>query len=234
MATEGIQFANHFRTLERQRITLERLAAQIAKYQPRLTKTELRRREAAKRRIYRLNSDQPRTAIDRMVNEMMFHPDIQWHRRFGQRVQDAWLVIVLVSAAVVEELINGYLALRCATAEKADLFEDFEKLDLMKKWVVLPGVFVPNYSFPKTGSLYYDLKSLSQTRNALAHPKITYVRDGTMLLKGTDTRRRGYERDIKFLRGCCTLPNRLVEHLRASDDSDHIHHWLESAVRPAN
>ena len=95
-----IQFANHFRTLERQGLALERLAREMAKYQPRLTRAQLRRKEVTRRRVYRLNRERPRATLDRMV-EHMFDPSVQWHVRFGQRVQDAWVIIVFLAAAVV-------------------------------------------------------------------------------------------------------------------------------------
>ncbi len=41
-----------------------------------------------------------------------------------------------------------------------ELFDDIEKMDLIKKWTLLPKLFDKNYTFDKSGKLYQQLRQL--------------------------------------------------------------------------
>jgi hypothetical protein len=68
VVTREISFAGHFRTLERQRIALERLATRISRYKPRLTKLDEQRRRAKKKRVRELNPGISEARVDELID----------------------------------------------------------------------------------------------------------------------------------------------------------------------
>jgi hypothetical protein len=99
------------------------------------------------------------------------------------------VIIVLVAAAVVEELINGYLLLRCEKNGKPELFAKLERKPFLDKWTRLPAKLIATYSFPTGSPLYNDLSCLKDRRDAITHPKIHYRNNGLILHEGLRSQR---------------------------------------------
>jgi len=99
-----------------------------------------------------------------------------------------------------------------ATPEQFTLLE---RATFLEKWTVVPTVFLPDYSLPKDGALYQDLKRLHARRNALAHLKEEVTRDGVVLHPGSLPEAAGDE--PVFVGRCASLPERLVVHLSSFD-----------------
>lgn len=78
------------------------------------------------------------------------------------RLEQQRATALLLAACCVEALGNLYLAHK-STPEQFAILEWAKFLD---KWTVLPSLFVPDYSFPRDGELYQDLKRLNARRNA--------------------------------------------------------------------
>jgi hypothetical protein len=176
--------------------------------------------------------ERQRNALEQLDEQVRLHPGIQYtNLRFDERIQDAWVIIVLLTAAVAEQLINGYLLLRCEKNGNVQRFAKLEREPFLEKWTRLPATLVPAYSFSMSSPLYNDLSCLKDRRDAITHPKIQYRNNGILLHEGTDTGRQGYDVDIVFLRGCCTLPARLADHLCAAEDDQNIRRWLKDAAR---
>jgi len=122
----------------------------------------------------------------------------------------------VLAACCVEALANLYLAQKTTSEEFAIL----KWTRFIEKWTVLPSLFVPNYSFPKDGELYQDLKRLSARRNALVYLKEAVSRDGAALHPGLHPDVASDE--SVFIGRCQSLPDRLLEHLASFDKTDVI------------
>lgn len=125
---------------------------------------------------------------------------------------------LILAACCVEALANLYL-MHKATPEQ---FAILERGKLIEKWVVMPTMFLPDYSLPKPSQLYQDLTRLVACRNALVHLKERVTRDDELLHQGT-LPKRGSDEHV-FVRRCGGLPEKLLDHLASFDKSDAIQH----------
>ena len=206
--------------LNRQKDSYESLIAEMESFSPTpLTDEEKEQMKSEKDRMYSLNPGKDRAQIDTLV-EYQFAPDLQWQRTFGNRRNDSFMFIVFLSSTVIEAHINIYLSLRCISSNIQEMFEDIEKLDVLKKWILVPRLFVPDYAFPKGKTLYNTLKQLISTRNIMAHYKVEYIKDGTRVLKGKPLDRKRFDKESRQLLLYCDLPRCLLAHLLKYDNSD--------------
>lgn len=125
---------------------------------------------------------------------------------------------LVLAACCVEALANLYL-MHKATPEQ---FAVLERSKLIEKWVVIPTMFLPDYSLPKGSQLFQDLTRLVACRNALMHLKERVTREDQLLHQGT-LPKRGSDEHV-FVRRCRTLPEDLLDHLASFDKSDAILH----------
>ncbi|MDT8376495.1 MAG: hypothetical protein RQ867_07115 [Mariprofundaceae bacterium] len=141
--------------------------------------------------------------------------------RFYDRLERLSAKIILLSACVIEASINEYIAFKIDEAGDHDLFNDIEKIDIIKKWTLVPRLFNKNYQFDKSGQLYQRLLELKRNRDAFTHYKITMERSGKKVLKGSPHPRPGetMQEEAEILMEYSKLPAALVKHLLDSDDS---------------
>lgn len=224
----------HVRALRRHEESYQSLLGEIAEFQPQpLSDDEKRHVDAMKQHLYALNPGKDLRPIDSFV-EYQFDPIHQWHERFGDRLNDSYLVIVLLSAAVVESYINTYLSLRCVSSGTEKLFEDIERIEILQKWLLGPKLFVPAYNLPKDQQLYSILKQLITTRNALAHYKVQYVRDNRRALEGKPLNRCKFDAESTQLLSYCRLPKQLLAHVFRFDKSEDMRQLIMMSGLPFN
>jgi hypothetical protein len=172
-----------------------------------------------------------------MVNEMAFstyHEIIAWELRgalsryyetwlevtckgaveghgFITKVEQCRLVVVVLTCALVEHVINFYLCTKCNAVQ----FHKLERKALLKKWTEEPGKLLTNYKLLEQSQLGQDLARLINRRNAIVHAKPMISIDG-------DNRHAGNEPSMvldenSFMEGCATLPFLLIENLLKFD-----------------
>jgi len=100
-----------------------------------------------------------------------------------------------------------YLSEKCSQ----DQFEALERMTTLDKYLVVPTLFVKEYEFPKSDSLYRDLKHLLALRTSLVHPKPKVVVNGQTVHKGNLA--KNVLTSALTPDKCLSLPVRLVEHL---------------------
>ncbi|OFW21382.1 MAG: hypothetical protein A3H97_20220 [Acidobacteria bacterium RIFCSPLOWO2_02_FULL_65_29] len=120
---------------------------------------------------------------------------------------------LLLAAFSVEAVANLYLRFKAKTEQLSLL----ERASFIEKWTIVPSLFIPDYTFPKDGELYQDLKRLHARRNALAHLKEDVSVGGEASHPGSTPEYAGDEH--VFVARCGTLPTRLVSHLGSFDKS---------------
>lgn len=89
----------------------------------------------------------------------------------GDRLIAEYSVIVVMSAALIEAMINSILQYQLVKADRTGLFEAIDKWTLLQKWEYGPAVTSPTYSFRKAGILGETLRELVEARNAAMHCK---------------------------------------------------------------
>jgi hypothetical protein len=119
---------------------------------------------------------------------------------------------LIIAACCVEAAANLYLGLKATP----DQFAMLEWATLEDKWTVVPSLFVPEYSFPKTGQLYQDLKRLIFARNSLVHLKEEVTtRGGDKITAGS--RPKPATDELAFIGRCRSMPSQLLLHLESFD-----------------
>lgn len=140
------------------------------------------------------------------------------------RLQETQIVIVLLTCSFIEALANFYLSLKTTP----DQFDIIQNTSLIDKWIVVPSLFLKDYTFPKGEKIYNDLKELIGRRNAITHCKPQVIIDDVIALKGNLPIK--YKKSHEFMDSCMSLPKRLVDHLGKFDKSIHIDHLQSSMV----
>ena len=125
--------------------------------------------------------------------------------------EEKCITVILLAAACVEAVVNFYLA----TKTTPEQFAVLERATFIDKWVVLPSLFLKDYTFPKGSVLYQDLKLLHNRRNSLLHLKATITEGGKIVHKGTELTVPSDEK--VFIERCASLPDRLVRHITSFD-----------------
>jgi hypothetical protein len=125
----------------------------------------------------------------------------------GKQQGQTYIVIVLLTNSLIEALANTYLAAKCGEEQ----FEALERISTLEKWVVIPGLFVKEYEFPKGEGLYCELKHLLGLRTSFVHPKPRVDVNGQTVHQGNLA--KGVSVSALTPDKCVSLPVRLVEHL---------------------
>jgi len=120
-------------------------------------------------------------------------------------------VVLLLTASCVEAIANFCLACKASPEQFALL----ERSTFLEKWTIVPSLFWPDYSLPKDGELFQDLRRVHDRRNALMHLKEKVTVAGVTNSAGVVPAHAGDEH--KFIPRCRTLPDRLFSHLRGYD-----------------
>lgn len=132
---------------------------------------------------------------------------------FARRIFRSEVSIILVSASLIEGMANLFLAENAS----AEVFAVLERATPVEKWVELPKLYIPSYSFPRGGKLYNTLITLNRRRNSITHPKPHMEVGDRLLHKGNlyKTTSDEYKLHLEF----CNLPLQLVENLKKHDRS---------------
>jgi hypothetical protein len=134
------------------------------------------------------------------------------HYKLEQRRATA----IVLAACCVEAVANLYLANKTSPEQ----FGILEWAKFMDKWIIIPSFFIPNYTFPKNGVLYQDLKRLNTLRNTIVHLKEEVTQAGTVLHRGSQIIPASDEH--LFIGRCRTLPEKLLSHVAHYDKTDAI------------
>jgi hypothetical protein len=116
-----------------------------------------------------------------------YEPKVAYHLAFNDRIFEQEVHVVLVASSMIEAMANMLLS----KYTDSETFAVLERANPIEKWVTLPGLFVPGYSFRKDGSLYNTLKLLIARRNALTHPKPQIVIGDKIIHRGNTPKRSG-------------------------------------------
>ena len=114
-----------------------------------------------------------------------YPPKVAYFYAFSRRIFRSETHIVLISASLVEALANMFYS-ECADSE---MFAILERATPIEKWLTLPRLYIPSYSFPKGGKLYNTLKLLISRRNSILHPKPQILKGEGLIHKGNLTKK---------------------------------------------
>jgi len=195
------------------------LIDEMASFNPsQLTKQEA---ELQNKRREKLKESKPELSYQELESHLKLDPTNLFQLRFNWRLERLSAKIILLSSCVIEAAINKYIALKIDEAGDHALFNDLEKIEIIKKWTVVPRLFNKDYRFDKGGQLYQSLNLLIKNRNAFTHYKITMERGCKRILQGSPHPRPGktMQEEARILMEYCKLPIDLVKHLIDSDGS---------------
>ena len=183
-----------------------------------LTEQETKMQTNRRERLKELNPEMNEQKLD---DHIKLNPTSLFQLRFHSRLERLSAKIILLSSCVIEASINLYIALKIDESGDHGLFADIEKMDVIKKWTLVPRMFNKDYQFNKGGQLYERLNDLKKNRDAFTHYKITMERGGKKIFKGSAHPRPGktMQEEAKILMEYAKLPISLVKHLIDSDNS---------------
>jgi len=223
MTDEGTTTSAEYMTLidalHEEEAQLMRLISEMASFDPsQLTAQEVKAQTKRRESLKDLNPEMSERELD---NSLRLNPKSLFALRYHHRLERLSAKIILLSSCVIEASINLYIALKIDEAGVHELFADIEKMDIIKKWTIVPRMFNKNYQFDKRGQRYQRLIHLIKNRNAFTHYKITMERSGKKVLTGSPHPRPGktMQEETKILMEYCKLPIGLVKHLMDSDNS---------------
>lgn len=152
------------------------------------------------------------------------------HKRHGDMVEmmdsieERRIVLAILTASLLEAVANVYLALKLNPSQ----FAIFEMCSVIDKWVVIPSLILPNFSFPKGGDLHESLTTLIRRRNWIAHMKPQVECNGKRVHKGNCPKTS--KSDHQLILGWLALPVRLIDNLAKYDTSAEFRH-LEMSLQ---
>lgn len=213
-----------FQFLENALISQKNLFAQLIKdieaFDPvKYVENEKTKKEIMRQDLYSKNSEAQKKMIDDFV-EFNFKPEFAYDKHFGSKFYEYSCILVLLSSCIIESYINFYLTLKIQETKLIEIYDDIEKIDILKKWTTLPLLFLPQYFLDKKGSIYYDLNTLTKQRNKLVHYKPSLKNDeGISIIKGAPLNLKKYKDEIGFIKRVLALPNKLINNLGNYDKS---------------
>lgn len=131
----------------------------------------------------------------------------------GTRFIAEHAVIVMMSAALAEALINVSMQYLLAKSGKAHMFPLFDKWAVMEKWEYGPQLALGTYSFSRSSQTYCILKELIAARNAAMHYKGLLEIEGVQHFKSTSMYKRSVREQLPWLKRVANLPYSLHLHL---------------------
>jgi hypothetical protein len=120
--------------------------------------------------------------------------------------------VTILAAVYVEALANLFLAFKL----NGDQLAAIDRTEILQKWATLPTLFLPEYKFPKSETLYADLKLLIAHRNSIAHMKPQISSGSTVLHEGNLPTQINIHQQIQRWD---SLPENLITHLGKFDTS---------------
>lgn len=141
------------------------------------------------------------------------NPQVRLHVLYYRRVMSLYVTTAILSHALVESVINTFLAVGLATRDAADLFSLVERADIKEKWIASPKLLHPSYRLVKGSAFYETLQRLIKERNAYTHYKAEVEVRGKKLLEGSKVDRSDLNTQIKWMKRYFSLPFDLVFNL---------------------
>ncbi len=145
----------------------------------------------------------------------LYSPRSQFAKEFWDAFEIQSVIITMLSHALIEGLINAIVAFMLVKLGKPKLFAVLERASVKEKWLIFPTLFITNYAFDKSGSLYEALNALCEERNNSIHPKIT-IRDDEQhtVIEGTEKSKITFDiNGRRWIKRFLTLPYQLHSHL---------------------
>lgn len=151
--------------------------------------------------------------FDPKIDYSQYPPKVAYFLAFGRRIFRSETHINLISASLVEAIANMFYSERA----DSEMLAILERGTPIEKWVTLPKLYIPSYSLPKSGKLYYTLKQLISRRNNILHSKPQMLKGESIIHKGNLTKKTKdeYKLHMEF----CNLPSALVSNLKTYDQS---------------
>ncbi len=151
--------------------------------------------------------------FDPHVEYSHYPPKAAYFLAFGRRIFRSETHIVLIAASLVEAIANMFYSERA----DSEMFAILERAKPIEKWVTLPKIYIPSYSFSKSGKLYNTLKLLISRRNSLLHPKPQMIKGEGLVHKGNLTKKTKDEYTLHL--DFCELPSLLLKNLKTHDSN---------------
>lgn len=218
MSSSGYGHSCEFRHIDRalrsRWASFRQIEDEIRSFVPK-TKEQIKSEAGNHRR--RVQSDWPFMSpemIDSMLEEhvdTMSSPTIQLRAQFSDRLSSECVIVVVLSHALCEALINAILAIGLGRSGKEGLFTLLDRAQLLEKWRSGPKAFLSDYSFPSSCAIYETMKRLVRMRNAFVHSKISLSVGGRQILDGSEPEWVSFGEELKWLRRFFSLAYDLSE-----------------------
>ena len=108
------------------------------------------------RRSVRIEGEDMRAAIDTLIDSE-FSFEQQFRNKFNAKFMSVALPLLIHSATLVEATINTVQQVGLIRVNRSEMYEGFDKLDVISKWTLGPALFESNYRLDKSKSHYSDL-----------------------------------------------------------------------------
>ncbi len=131
----------------------------------------------------------------------------------GKRFIAEHAVILMMSAALAEALINVSMQYLLAKSGKVHMFPLFDKWSIKEKWEFGPQLAIDTYTFPRTSKTYNVLKELITARNAAIHYEGLLELEGVPYYKGKSFYKPNVPEQLPWLKKVANLPYALYFHL---------------------
>jgi hypothetical protein len=118
--------------------TFRTLEAEMAAFVPRPMEEFGLRRDTEIKRLRVLNPDAPVEELAAFVDQQirfLASPDWQFRDHFDLRHMTESVIVIMLSPALSEALINAVLAIGLANVESVELFPLLERADIKQKWL---------------------------------------------------------------------------------------------------
>lgn len=125
---------------------------------------------------------------------------------FAPRFMQHHVVVVILTHALCEGLINAVLAVGLARAAVFDIFSVLEKADFLDKWCRAPKVIAADYHYPNGSAIDESLRRLNSQRNRIVHYKVQLDINDRRIHKGTALEITTFEAELQWLRRFYSLP----------------------------
>ncbi|MFN9229231.1 MAG: hypothetical protein ACK6C7_20065 [Pseudanabaena sp.] len=232
------------KALYRQEESFEKLVKEMQNFKPpSLTQEQMEKKRLYKEQLYSINNVKEGEQDEDLDKDVHLQFDTKYlvSHLYEEDFNYYCTILPLLSCAVIESYINLYITIKTNETNTYELFCDIEKIDLYKKWAIVPRLFVSSYEFNKGKSTGQSLGEIIGRRNRIVHykPKLTIIDkiihcdselnivdditlENSNKLKGEPLNRDSFSKEVKLMRNCFSLPKKLLTHLFTYEPSSEL------------
>jgi hypothetical protein len=232
------------KALYRQEESFEKLVKEMQDFKPpSLTQEQIEQKRLYKEQLYSINNvkqGEQREDLDSDV-DLQFDTKFLVSHLYEEDFNYYSTILPLLSCAVIESYINLYITIKTNETDTYKLFDDIEKIELYKKWAIVPRLFVRSYEFNKGMPIGQSLNKIIDRRNRIVHykPKLTIIDkiahfdselnivdeiplEDSNKLEGKPLDRVSFSNELELMRNCFSLPKKLLTHLFSYESSSDL------------